>query len=520
VSDSGEGTGLAPGGVAYRDLDALLREHARDGARVYLEALEPRQTLDFAGLDDLTRRLAALLAERGLAAGDRVVLLGDNGVPWVVAFVGIQRYGATAVPFNTEVHAASLARMLGDVAPRLVLQPRSLPEPVRALVAASGVEALDLDDLVPTLRARPPCPAPPRVGTPEDVAIIDYTSGTTASPKGVSISHRAAFYMGRSLVERLEIGPGDRVLEYRSLAWASPQCLSLFPTLQAGARLILAPRFSRRAFFGWIEAHRVTIAAGVPTVFAMLLEDPVAIGPDAARSLRFVTSSAAPLAPEAQAAFERCYGVRVLQGCGMTEAGFMAINPPGAPRAGSIGPAVPYLRARFLDEAGEPCGPGVEGELCVAGPAMASAYLAEGGRLVSIPREGFRTGDLGHADADGYLYLTGRKKDLIIRGGVNIAPLEITTVLLDHAAVADAATVGVPDAIYGEGIVSFVVSRAGRRASAEDLLAHCRARLSAVKLPQAILVVDAIPKTERGKVQSDRLRALWEHARAGPEPRR
>jgi acyl-CoA synthetase (AMP-forming)/AMP-acid ligase II len=170
---------------------------------------------------------------------------------------------------------------------------------------------------------------------------------------------------------------------------------------------------------------------------------------------------------------------------------------------------------RVVDEAGQPCAPGVEGELSVAGPAMATAYLTGGGRLVPIPQDGFRTGDLGHADPDGYLYLTGRKKDLIIRGGVNIAPLEITAVLLDHAAVADAATVGVPDAVYGEGIVSFVVPRAGRRASADDLLAHCRRRLSAFKLPQAVLIVDAIPKTERGKVASERLRAMWEHARAG-----
>jgi acyl-CoA synthetase (AMP-forming)/AMP-acid ligase II len=510
---------LAPDGVPYRDLDAILRGQAgprgRGAAPVYLESLEPRQQLDFAELDDLTSRLADLLAERGLAANDRVVLLGDNGPPWVTAFFGVQRHGATVVPFNTEVNAGSLGPMLRDVAPRLVFRPRSLPDEARALVRACGAESVELDDLLPVLRDRPRPRGAPRVGTPEDIAVIDYTSGTTASPKGVCISHRAAFYMGRSLVERLDIRPRDRMLEYRSLAWASPQCLSLFPSLQAGARLVLAPRFSRRAFSGWIETHAVTIAAGVPTVFAMLLEDPMALRADAVRSLRFVTSSAAPLAPEAQAAFERRGGVPILQGCGMTEAGFMAMNPPEAPRAGSIGRAVPYLRVRVVDEAGQPCAPGVEGELSVAGPAMATAYLTGGGRLVPIPQDGFRTGDLGHADPDGYLYLTGRKKDLIIRGGVNIAPLEITAVLLDHAAVADAATVGVPDAIYGEGIVSFVVPRAGRRASADDLLAHCRRRLSAFKLPQAVLIVDAIPKTERGKVASERLRAMWEHARAG-----
>ncbi|MBI4013425.1 MAG: AMP-binding protein [Candidatus Rokubacteria bacterium] len=496
-------------GVPYEDVDALIRRPAREpGERIYLERPEPRRRLSFADLDRLTGRLADLLADRGLQANDRVALLGDNGPEWLIAFFGVQRYGATVAPLNVEVHANNLGRMLRDVAPRLVFWQKTLPEEVRALVRASGAEALTFDEIFDAL-PRYPGRGERRVGDPEDIAIVDYTSGTTASPKGVCISHRAAFYMGRSLVERLGIRPRDRLLEYRSLAWASPQCLSLGPSLQAGARLVLAPRFSRRAFFGWIQTHAVTIAAGVPTVFAMLLEEPVTLRADALRSVRFVTSSAAPLAPETQRAFEARYGVRILQGCGMTEAGFMAINPPDAPRPGSIGPAVPYLTARFVDEAGAPCPPGREGELVVSGPSMASAYLEEG-RLVPIPRDGFPTGDLGYADADGYLYLTGRKKDLIIRGGVNVAPMEITTVLLAHPAVAEAATIGVPDPLYGEAIASFVVPRPGADVTPADLLAHCRTRLSEFKLPRHVLVVDAIPKNERGKVARGALHALWQ----------
>jgi acyl-CoA synthetase (AMP-forming)/AMP-acid ligase II len=504
--------------AVYRDLDAIIREqavrHGTRGTPVYLEEPEPRRSLTFVDLDGHTERLADLLADRGLAANDRVALLGDNGLEWVIVFFGVQRYGATVVPLDVEVNAKNLGSMLRDVAPRLVFAQRSLPEDARALVRASGAETFVLDDLFHTLldfhgsHVHGPRVGR-RVGSPENVAIIDYTSGTTATPKGVCISHRAAFYMARSLVERLGVRPKDRLLEYRSLAWASPQCLSLGPSLQAGARLVLAPGFSRRAFFGWIETHAVTIAAGVPTVFAMLLEEPVALRAGALRALRFVTSSAAPLAPDTQQAFETRYGVPVLQGCGMTEVGFMAMNPPGAARAGTVGPAVPYLDARFVDEAGAPCPPGVEGELRVSGPAMASAYLTEGGVLVPIPQDGFRTGDLGHSDGDGYLHLTGRKKDLIIRGGVNIAPMEITSVLLGHPGVAEAATIGVPDAIYGEAIASFVVPRPGRAPSSEELLAHCRTRLSDFKLPERIVVIDALPRTERGKVAREALAARW-----------
>jgi acyl-coenzyme A synthetase/AMP-(fatty) acid ligase len=140
---------------------------------------------------------------------------------------------------------------------------------------------------------------------------------------------------------------------------------------------------------------------------------------------------------------------------------------------------------------------------------MASAYLAEGGRLEPIPADAFATGDLGYADEDGYLHLTGRKKDLIIKGGVNIAPLEITTALLSHPAVADAATIGVADATYGEAILSFVVPRAGAAVSADALLAHCRGRLAPFKMPAQVVLLDAIPRTERGKVARDTLQALW-----------
>ncbi len=499
--------------VPYRDLAAILGEHARlRGPRVYLESLAPRARLTFAEVDAITNRLAHFLADHGIEAGDRVSVLSDNGPELLLLLLGVQRYGATVNPLNVEVHAKNVARMLHDVAPRLVLWNPALPDELAARARAAGATAIAFDALFAEL-GQYPASAGPRTGAgPRDVAILDYTSGTTATPRGVCISHEASFYMGRSLVERLNIGEPDRLLEYRALSWASPQCLSLGPTIQTGATLVLAPRFSRRGFFEWIREHRVTVAAGVPTVFQMLLEPPLPVTAADVPTLRFITSSAAPLPVETQLEFERRYGIPVVQGCGMTEAGFMGANPPDARRPGSIGPAVPHLEARFVDDAGAPCPPGRTGELVVRGRQMASAYLTERGTLVPIPQDGFRTGDLGHADADGYLYLTGRKKDLIIKGGVNIAPMEITAVLLAHPAVADAATIGVPDALYGEVIVGFVVPRPGRVPTPDELLAHCRGRLAEFKCPREIRVVDAIPRTERGKVAHEQLRSLWAEA--------
>lgn len=513
--------------MEYWDIGTLLAENARRwGGRVYAESIGQSARLTFAELDAACNRVAHFLADRGIQANERISLLTPNCLELLILFLGVQRYGATVNPINVEVNAKNVGQILRDVQPRLVVWNRSLPEELQAVVRASGREAISFgdpgtgatlaEDLFALLAGYPTSPCRRRVGSPRDIGIIDHTSGTTARPKGVCISHEAYFYMAQAPAERLGLTAADRMLEYRAMSWASPQVLSLGATLQTCAGLVFAPKFSRSRFFDWIREYRITIAAGVPTVINMLLERPVPVTGDDLPTLKFIMSSAAPLPAEKQVAFERCYRIPIVQMCGMTEAGFMGGNPPAAPRLGSIGPAVPHLRARFVDETGADCPPGQEGELVVSGPQMASAYLTEGGTLVPIPPDGFQTGDIGYRDADGYLYLTERKKNLIIRGGVNIAPMEITSVLVGHPAVADAATIGVPDDVYGEGIVSFVVSRPGQTVSADELIVHCAARLSPFKLPQDVFVLEAIPKNERGKVSRVDLQAIWRARRRIP----
>jgi acyl-coenzyme A synthetase/AMP-(fatty) acid ligase len=498
-------------------LDAVLAERARRlGDRVYLIGAEDGRGLTFAALEAACRGVARLLAARGVRPRDRVSILGDNGPALVALLLGIQRAGAVANPLDAAVHATNVADALHAVAPRLVFASRRLPAELRAVVDATGVESIAFsDEDLETLPAVAPSDptAPPPVG-PDDLAIIHYTSGTTARPKGVCIGRAAFSFMAAAPAERFAITAADRVLEYRSLAWASPQLLGLGATLHAGATLVLAPRFSRRRFFHWIAEHRVTIAAGVPTVIGMLLERP--LSPPPLPSLRFLTSSAAPLPPAREREFERRYGVPIVQGCGMTEAGFMAGNPPEARRVGSIGLPMPRVEAWFADDAGNRRPPGHEGELVVRGPQMAAAYLVGRGALEPITRDGLRTGDLGYADADGYLYLTGRKKDVIIKGGVNIAPLEITAVLLEHPAVADAATIGLADRIYGEAIGCAVALRPGVRVGSDELLQHCRRRLSPFKMPMTVAIVERIPRNAHGKIAADALRRVLTGASAPP----
>src|SRR2546428_5287180 len=304
-------------------------------------------------------------------------------------------------------------------------------------------------------------------------------------------------------------GPNP-ILHCRHFSWSSPQILSIGPTMQTGATLVLALKFSPARFFDWIRDHGVTVAVGIPTVINMLLARPVAITAADLPTLRFMPSSTAPLSLEKHREFEKTYGIPIVQLAGGTETGFMCGNHPRDRRLGSIGRPALNMRVRILDDAGRELPPGQEGEMVVNGRQLASAYWQGPDTLVPIAQDGFRNGDLARRDDDGYVYITGRKKDIIIKGGVNIASLELTNCLLQHPDVADAAAVGVPDHISGEVPVGFVVVRAGRPPAEAMLLEHCRKKLAAFKVPAAVVVVEAIPKNVNGKIDRTALAELWE----------
>jgi long-chain acyl-CoA synthetase len=277
--------------------------------------------------------------------------------------------------------------------------------------------------------------------------------------------------------------------------------------------LVLTQKFSQTRFFEWMQNYGVTVAVGIPAVINMLLARPVAITKAELPTLRFMTSSTAPLSLDKHLEFEAMYGIPIVQLAGGTETGFMCGNHPDQRKHGSIGRPTRNMRVRILDDSGAELPPGEAGEMVVSGRQMASAYWQGPDRLVTIPQDGFRTGDLARRDADGYVYITGRKKDIIIKGGVNIASLEVANCLLEHPDVAEAAALGVKDDIYGEVPVGVVSLRPGRSAAEAALLAHCRATLVAFKVPVAVLVVAAIPKNANGKIDREALTTLWEARR-------
>jgi acyl-coenzyme A synthetase/AMP-(fatty) acid ligase len=509
----------AQGSRAYTDVNTLLEQHARQRAeKVFVESPDQGARITFGELEALTRRFANFLERQGIRAGDRISLLSDNGIEALVIFWGALRAGVIVNPVNVEIREKHVSQILHDVAPSAVFWSRDLPADPRRLATGTtswipfgrwGAPGLPADDLFLCLQTAPATPVAARPAR-TDWSLINYTSGTTDAPKGAIWTHETYYAMCESPVDRLELGEGDTILDYRHFSWSSPQILSIGPALLTGATLVLAGKFSQARFFDWLRDYRVTVAVGIPTVINMLLARPVGVTKADLPALRFMTSSTAPLSVEKHAEFEETYGIPIVQLAGGTETGFMCGNAPGHRKLGSIGRPTLNIRLRILDDAGRDLPVGQEGEMVVSGRQLASAYWQGPDQLVPIPQDGFRNGDLARRDEDGYVYITGRKKDIIIKGGVNIASLEITNCLLEHPDVADAGTVGVPDDIYGEVPVGFAALRPGRAVSNASLLEHCRGKLAAFKTPAAVVVVDAVPKNANGKIDRDALAAIWQ----------
>ena len=313
---------------------------------------------------------------------------------------------------------------------------------------------------------------------------------------------------GLDTLEFLGLTEDDRTLEYRSFGWNSAQVLSLLPFLQKGLTMHIAKRFSHSRFFDWVQKHGITFSAGVPTVLNMLLNKPLGYTAKDIPTLRLMTCSTAPLTEEQWKKFEEMYGVRLLQLYGMSEAGWVCGNRYYKFKLGTVGLPALHQEFEIVDAAGKPCPVDVEGEITAGGPQTAIGYLQDDGTIEPVRPKRIKTGDLGIMDEEGFVRVSGRTKDLIIRGGMNIAPLEIDTVLLKHPGVLDAASVGVPDKIYGEEVVCYVVAKEPGLTEA-SVRQHCQQYLPPAKTPKQIFIVPDLPKSDRGKVLRDKLREDW-----------
>src|SRR4029077_16118745 len=472
----------------------------------WVVAADDGRVASYGQLRDTVRRFATFLRQRGLGPNDRVALLANNSIEQLLCYFGVMANGATLCTVHVEMNRNQLGNIFERLKPKLILYQDGLK--LDGLLAATSAPRLRIGR-----RDRPEpetlfaelshcAPSDPRSPAgPQDDAIILFTSGTSAQPKGVVLNFREYLLNIDPLAAGWGITAADRLYDFRPFSWNSAQTLGALTVVNRGATLILAEKFSASRFFQHVRDHGVTIAAGNPTTINILLNSEQRAHRDTLPKLRFITSSSAPLLVEEWMRCEQKFGIPVAQGCGASEVSWIAAIPGEARRLGTVGKPFSYHDLAIVDADGRRLPAGEIGYVELGGlPDHPFRYLGEDGEIKIHRRNRFRTGDLGCLDADGFLMLTGRDKEQIIRGGAKISPVEIDSYLMRGPDVIEAATVGVPDAVYGEEVVSYVVTPPGTLVDADELLQYCAKALPAFKAPKQIVISTSLPKTERGKL--------------------
>jgi long-chain acyl-CoA synthetase len=456
-------------------------------------------------------RLAHALGRRGIGPGDRVVVMLPNCPEVLQSYTAVTKLGAVVVPVVFLLGGEEVRHILAHSGAKLLITSPELAwkaegwDGTVVLVGGDAPGALSWEaivtaetDVFDTVERRP-----------GDLAVILYTAGTTGQPKGVALSHANLLSNARATAALYELDRTRWSLAVLPLSHSYGLTL-LNAGHILGTRAVLLRWFNPALVLETIQQYRVQQMAGVPTMFVYLLNFPEADRFDTS-SMKLWGSGAAPLPVEIVEPFEAKFGGRLLEGYGLTEASpvVSAHRYSGQRRLGSVGQPIAGVDVAILDDDDRPVPADEVGEVCVRGPNVMLGYYRMPEETARAVRGGWlHTGDVGRLDADGFVYIVERKKDLIIRGGFNIYPREVEDVLYAHPAVAEAAVVGVSDPLMGEDVLAFVVTKTGATATAETLIAFCQDRLARYKCPKQVRFIETLPKSPIGKILRKELRAL------------
>ncbi|WP_299740568.1 AMP-binding protein [uncultured Roseobacter sp.] len=479
-----------PSGTVRDWIDA--RAEADGTAYVFTDGTPP---LTWSDLRNEAQRIAHALTAQGAAKGESVAILQPNGREGVLAFFGAVYGGFRATLINLAAgrdaisyalnHCeASLALVHDNVADVFV---ETRPNGLARLEMPTEVAGIDLHDV-----------------TPADHALLMYTSGTTGRPKGVVHTQSSLLAGGWTTAIAHDLTPSDRALCVLPMCHINGLCVTMMAPLVSGGSVAMAPKFSASQFWTQLRDTQATWFSVVPTIISHLLHGQADPDAQTKARLRFGRSASSALAPDVQRAFETRFAVPIVETMGLTETAAQILSnplPPGVRKIGS--PGIAYgNEVEILDADLRPCPTGTEGEIAVRGPNVMLEYLknpeaTEG----TFAGDWLRTGDLGCKDEDGYLFVTGRLKELIIKGGENIAPREIDEALYSHRDVIEAAAFARPCKTYGERVEAAVRVREGSGLTGERLVGICVAKLGAFKSPDKIHFLPELPKGPSGKIQ-------------------
>ncbi|WP_439815501.1 fatty acid--CoA ligase [Zavarzinia sp. CC-PAN008] len=515
--------GMAQELSAIRSVADIARHHAQRRPDALAMAFEGRHTT-YAALDRRSSQVANGLAALGVGPQDRVAWLDKNSDRFFEAYLGMAKAGAVMVSINWRLAVPEIAFILRDCGAKALV----IGHDFAGLVPQLREQAADLahvlvlggaDDTYEAWVAAQEATDPQRAVEADDVVIQIYTSGTTGHPKGAMLSHRNVM-AGLAYVAKGPIGPwgpGDVNLSplpqfhIGGIGWG-------LNALFAGATNVILREIDPRRILDTFGEYRVTKAGFVPAVMLMLLNHPDCAKTDFG-ALDLIGYGASPIPLELLRRSVETFGCGFIQLYGLTETTGPAVallpqdhDTSGSPRMRSAGKPLPGVRLRILDGAGRDVGVGQVGEIVLRGDVVMTGYWNLPQANASAIRDGwFHTGDAGYVDAEGYVYIHDRVKDMIVTGGENVYPAEVESALFGHPAIADVAVIGVPDERWGEAVKAVVVLKPGAAATAEDLIAHARQNLAGFKCPKTVDFVDVLPRNPSGKLLKRELRApYWE----------
>lgn len=493
--------------------------------KVALEFIDPPlQRLTYAELDQLVNRAAGYLQSLKLQPGDRVALQLSKCMEFILLHLAVVRLGAISLPLNLAYPPDELKYFLEDSGAKLFFALESAKEKIQSILP----ELPDLQQCIfldpskpqefqlritnyqPFDKAQGKSPiSNSQISNLSSTAVIIYTSGTTGRPKGAEITHGNLISNLQSLHEAWGWQAGDILLHVLPIFHVHGLFVALHGALHAGATTLLMRDFDARKTLQTLVDRRCTVFMAVPTIHNRLLDVPDAKSFDLTH-LRLITSGSDRLPDEVFTGFQEIFGRTLLERYGMTETGMNCSNPlHGERRIGSVGLPLPGVDVRIVNSETEAVLPiGEIGDVQLRGPNVFKGYWNQPGKTsASFSADGwFKTGDLGYLEADGYLTLCGRSKDLIISGGLNIYPPEVERVLADHPAVAACAVIGCPDKEWGEKVTAVVVLEKTESVSGEELMRFCREKLAPYKSPKSVVFKNDLPRNAMGKIQKGELR--------------
>lgn len=502
--------------------ELLDRTAARSGNSVFL--VHEEKVWTFKKLQREVLKAAALFSQSGVQRQDRVALLMRNCPEFVICYLGLARIGAVAVPINfmiqkpQEIHymlkdSGAVAAVTQKEFLQNLLSARDLSEGLPALKKIWSVDSTEnrpeVSAFWPSLNPLTPLDIPEPLASPEDAAAILYTSGTTGFPKGAMLTHGNLTSNTEACCLGLELLPRDVFLcilpMFHSFAWTA--CV-LVP-IQAGAKVVVVSAVAPpKPWLKLMARHKVSIFPAIPPVFNLLSKEAkgfkrLVLKYWFFRTVRVAISGSAPLSPAVLKAFESKLGVPILEGYGLTETSpAVSINRLHAKKIGSVGQLLPGIEAKVVDENEKSLPLGAEGEICIRGPNVMKGYLnqPEATRQAFTEDGWFKTGDIGVADEDGYLYIRDRKKDMIIVKGLKVFPAQVESVILGHPSVKEAAVVGIPDSSGDETIKLYVTLKTGGSVEKSEIMQFCREKLDPYKRPRDIEILEEMPKNALQKI--------------------